>query len=444
MRSSWPRRRPASLAIMSTTVALACAGSAAAFTIDARRLGMGGALVPGADLASANVAYQVVPRRPDGRGRVVPLPLGLVQLATDFPTLDAQSESFDVLRLTELVLNPPFFLELASPDPLDGDIAIAIARDAMSIDFEDAQAFLPKEPVRTGSIYSRPLVRLDIRGASAALAPVLEAEGRIGFDDPLYDVLAHGQPLLPDSRYEFSSSGATMAGSAIQVGWTGGGWGRTDGDGLYLGAYGKYILGVGFGASAAQFGLATADTIFGDADPLDVTFDGWTRYAPFGNLGNGLGLDAGVAYRRGPWDFGLGVRDLGSRVYWGATVVEHSYLDEATGEMVNETVAEDEPYTHHLPTQTTLNVGWSGSRTQVGADLTTSRWGTTTHLGAERRLGLVALRAGLLTDARRKLQYACGFGVGMARLWFDVGLQSHAYAMTDERGWTLGTSFAIH
>lgn len=414
------------------------------FTTDARRLAMGGVLAPGGgDLAAANVAYQSVPARRDGRGMVIPVPLGLVQLASNMPTFDPESPDFDVLRIADVALNPPFFLELRQPSPLDGDIAIGIARNELSIDFADAREVLPKEPVRVGNLWSRPLFGLGLLGARTYVAPLFEVEGHVILDDALFGVLAQGQPLLPNSRYQLDADAETMAGASFNAGWSGGGWGGTNGDGLYAGAYGKYLLGFGFARADTRFGLATADTIFGDTDPLDVNYEGTTRVSRFGRFGNGIGFDTGVAYRHGGWDVGLGLRDLAAMLRWGRTEVEHSWLDEASGEMVTETLADGEPYTQHLPTQTSLNVSWTGRRTLLAADLVTSRWGTNVHLGAERRLGRMALRGGVLTDDRSELQAAWGAGVAVSRVWLDVGFQTHALAVTGERGITLGTSIAL-
>lgn len=417
---------------------------ASAFTIDARRLGMGGAFTPRSrELATANVAYHAVADRPSDFGRVIPLPLGLVQLATDFPTFDAESESFDVLRITETILHPPFFLELTEPDPMDGDISISLARNAFAIDFDDARDLLPQEPIRAGTTFAPPLFGLGIRGAQTFVAPLLEAEARVALDDPLYAVLSQGAPLLPNSRYDFQANATSLAGTSFHAGWSGGGWGAPESDGVHVGAFAKYVMGFGFGTADTRVGLATADTIFGDEDPLDVLFDATTRYAPFGQIGNGIGFDAGVAYRAGALDVGVGVRDIATNVWFGKTTVEHSFIDDATGEIVSETVATDESFRLRLPMQTTVNLSWSGRATVLAADLTTSRWGTTTHFGAERRIGWLALRGGLLTDERHNLQYAGGLGLGLSQVWLDVGLQSHGYAFTEERGWTLGTSIGL-
>ena len=421
------------------------AGGADAFTTDARRLGMGGVLTPGgSELATTNVAYQAMPARRDGRGVTVPLPLGLVQLATDFPTFDSEDPAFSVTRIANLAVSPPFFLELSEPrHDLDGDIAITLGRNAFAIDFADAQEFLPQTPVDMGGVYSRPLFGLGIRGAHTYVAPLVSMSGRIAFDDGLYAALAHGEPLVPNSTYAMHADGEALGGTSFNIGWAGGGWGRPDGDGLYVGSFAKYILGFGFGRADSRFTLSTADTLFGDDDPLDVGYDATTRVSRFGRFGNGVGFDVGAAYRVRGFDVGAGVRDIASFVAWSGTEVEHTYLDEVTGEMVTETQATGESYTSRLPVQTAVNVGWTGAHTTLAADVVATRWGTTMHAGAERRVGPLALRAGVLTDGEQRLQYAWGAGIGASRLWLDFGFQTHNRSITGERGLTLGTSFAV-
>jgi hypothetical protein len=405
---------------------------------------MGGAFLPGArDLAATNVAYQAMPARRDGRGFVVPLPLGLIQLASDFPTFDSSDPDFSVTRIANLAMNPPFFMETRSTGELNGDIALAISRNSFAIYFEDAQNMLPQEPLDVGTLYQRPLAGLGLLGARSYVAPLMSLEGHVGFDDALYGVLAHGQPLLPNSVYNMDASGETLGGAAFNAGYAGGGWGRADGNGLYVGAFAKYLMGFGFGKADTRFSLTTADTIFGAGNPLDVGYDATTRVSRFGRLGNGVGFDAGVAYRLGAIDLGLGFRDIGAQIRWGDTEVERTYLDPATDEVVTQTLASGEAYTSKLPTQTTLNAAWTGNRTVLAADLTTNRRGTELHVGAERRLGPLALRGGVLTDERSRVQYAWGAGVGMGPVWFDLGFQTHQRTVTGERGLTLGTSFAV-
>lgn len=429
---------------LSVAGVLLAAAPAGAFTTDARRLGMASAVVPGSrDLASVNVAYQAMPSRRDGRGFVVPLPLGLVQLAQDFPTFDANDPDFSVTRLANLAINPPFFMETQSANELSGDISLTISRNSFAIYFEDAQSLLPQEPLNVGTLYERPLVGLGLFGVRSYLAPVVSLEGRVAFDDALYGVLSRGEPLLPNSSYSMNAGGESMGGAAFNAGYAGGGWGREGGDGLYFGAFTKYIMGFGFGKADTRFSLATSDTIFGDSNPLDVGYDATTRVSRFGNIGNGMGFDTGVAYRVGGIDLGVGVRDLAAKVRWGSTEVEHSYLDPFTDEVVTETVATNEPFTSKLPTQTTFNVSWTGARTILAADLSTNRWGTEMHAGAERRVGPLALRGGVLTDEKDRMQYAWGAGVGLAHVWVDVGFQTHNRTITGERGLTLGTSLAI-
>jgi hypothetical protein len=439
--------KPAGAWSLVAAALLGAAASADAFTVDARRMAMGSVMTPGGgEMASANVAYQAMPERPDGRGFVLPIPLGLAQFAADMPTFDPENNNFDVMRLVNLALRPPFFMELSEPSALDGDINIRLARNEFAIDFQDAHELLSQEPVRAGALYSRSVMGLGLRGVQANVSPWMEVEGRVAFDNALYGVVAGGQALQPNSVYGLDATGATAGGASVNLGTTRGGWGARNpqaGDGLYLGGFGKYLMGFGFGAAETHVGLASGDTIFGASDPLDVRYDGMTRYANLGQMGNGFGVDLGMAYRTGGLDLGLGVRNLGAQVTWSRTTLEHTYLDPATNEMITETLAENAPYTVRLPAQTACNVSWTGRRTVLAADVTTSRWATLVHLGAERVLGPLALRGGLHTDERHMFQYSGGIGLGLGPVWLDLALQTHGYAVTTERGLTFGTSLAL-
>jgi hypothetical protein len=130
-------------------------------------------------------------------------------------------------------------------------------------------------------------------------------------------------------------------------------------------------------------------------------------------------------------------------VSWSRTTVKRSTLDETTNEIVTETLEQDGSYVQKIPTQTTFNVAWTGRSTTVAADLTTSRLNSHLHLGAERRFGVLAVRGGLHTDDDAEVQFSWGAGVGVSRLWFDVGFQTHNQTFTGERGLLLGTSIAI-
>lgn len=429
---------------MTLVTTMLTAATVHAFTTDARRLGMGNVQVVGSgELSSRNIAFQSMPGRSANFGFVIPMPLGLVQLATDFPTLDPDDPDFSVTRLANLALNPPFFLELSNPSDLDGDISIFVARNEFSILFEDAERLLPQRPVELGSVYSVPMFGLGVQGIHTSVGPMIYVEGNVGFDDPFYGVLAHGESLLPNSEYSLGASGETMSGSVLSFGYSRPIHTDERGNGLYAGAAFKYLMGFWMGKADSRFSLATGDTIFGSADPLDVGYEANMRYSSFGSIGNGIGLDVGLGYRLGAVDVGIGLRDLGSQVHWGSTTLEHATLDEQTNEVVTETLETNSSYVQKIPMQSTINVAWTGSRTLVSADLTTSRLNSGLHLGAERRWGPLAVRGGLHTDENVELQYSWGAGVGFSRLWFDLGFQTHNRSFTGERGLIMGTSIAI-
>ncbi len=392
---------------------------------------------------SRNVAYQSMPARRIGGGFVVPIPLGLAQLAADFPTLDPEDPNFSVTRLANTALNPPFFLELGSPSELDGDISVFVARNEFSINFEDAQELLPQTPLDVGSVWSPPMAALRVQGLRAYTGPLLFLEGELQFDDAFHGVLSEGEPLLPNSTYRVNAGGESAAGMTMAFGLSSPVTRGVRGDGLYAGAYMKYMLGFGMAMGETRFAMTTSDTIFGSGNPLDVGYEAEYRYANFGNIGNGIGFDAGIGYRVGALDFGFGLRDIGSRIYWGNTTLERATLNEATNEVETVVVEEGADWTQKLPTQATLNAAWTGHRTMLAGDITTSRFGTELHLGAERITGPVALRTGLRTDGDVRVQYAAGVGFGFSRVWLDFGLETHNRSFTGERGYTLGTSLSL-
>lgn len=423
---------------------LAAASTVQALTYDARRLGMASVQTPGSrELMSRNVAYQSMPARRHGAGVVVPLPLGLAQLATNFPTLDPEDPDFSVTRLANTALNPPFFLELRSPPDLDGDISVFVARNEFSIDFEDAQDLLPRSPIEMGSVWAPPLASLRVERLRAYTGPFVFTEGNVTFDEAFHDVLTQGAPLLPNSEYVVQAGGESAMGMTMAFGISSPLVRGRPGDGLYAGAYVKYMLGFGMALGGSRFTMATGDTIFGSGDPLDVGYEAEYRYATLGTVGNGIGVDAGIGYRHGALDFGFGLRDIGSHIFWGKTTLERARVDALTNQVETSVVEYGQPYTQRLPLQATLNAAWSGYHTTLAGDVTTSRFGTELHLGAERLVGPIALRSGLRTDTQARLQYAGGVGLGFSRVWLDVGLSSHNQTFTSQRGLTLGTSLSL-
>src|SRR5262245_18736165 len=100
------------------TLALACA-PALAFgqTFSARRTAMGGVTLPAAGPGgdAVNVAYRVVPPVQDGSRMNVSLPIGLIPVLADPPSLDPESADFNAYELLNLVSNPPWNLQLVEP-----------------------------------------------------------------------------------------------------------------------------------------------------------------------------------------------------------------------------------------------------------------------------------------------------------------------------------------
>src|SRR5262245_20233429 len=103
-------------------------------SLNARRTAMGGVVLPagGAGSDAGNVAYRAVPHA-KGSTSVLPLPIGLIPLISDPPSLDPNDPEFNIYELANTLYNPPFNLQLSTPEAPSNDIVVAIGRDHLSV-----------------------------------------------------------------------------------------------------------------------------------------------------------------------------------------------------------------------------------------------------------------------------------------------------------------------
>ena len=81
-------------------------GIAHAISFDARKIAMGGALLPyHSESYILNPAYLDVQ---GGSPLSIPIPIGLFAFLGNLPSFDPNDEEFDAIELTDLLLNPPF------------------------------------------------------------------------------------------------------------------------------------------------------------------------------------------------------------------------------------------------------------------------------------------------------------------------------------------------
>jgi hypothetical protein len=421
---------------------------AASVSLNARKMAMGGVNVPDPHrLQSENPAYSVVAER-DLRGEsfCLPIPLGLLALASDPPEFDPDKDGFDPLELGNLVANPPWHLELKEPDPLDGDVTLDLGAEHLRLYWEDAHVLVPEDPLDLGLRWDRFGLGLSFRERELSrwrfqVTPYVDMLADAELDDALYGVLAGGDSLLPNSRYGMSADAKAAAGLSWKLIHA-----RRLAPGgpneFYVAVAPKLLTGFAMAKSELDFSAVTGEDMFA-SDSLDIEQDTYLRRTDGFSPGYGFALDLGLAMRRGPVDLGLGVRDIGAFISFPKTLLEHQYLQDTTdgnSESVTDTLEMDASYRYKIKALWTLNAGYSQPTWLVAGELRVRAWQTTMHLGGEYRWRAVALRAGLQRDTREKWQMSGGLGLRKGRAELSFALETHNRFLQDERGVALGMS----
>ncbi|HEU4725686.1 MAG TPA: hypothetical protein VFU59_10380 [Candidatus Eisenbacteria bacterium] len=458
------RRAIGSLAAAGVLLAAASiARPAEAQTLDARRLGMGGVVT--SDMAAArgaNLAFRAVPK---GRSHgSIPLPLGLIQFASDTPEFDPDSPDFNVFEIADLITNPPLTLSLSRPDPVSSDISIYIARDSLSIDLEDLRRIVPESSLQNGGVTHLPGVGFGFRNAFAQMVPVVHVQNELNLDDALRSVLRDAEPFTTRTRYGLADAGVAQGAISFQAGLayrvyhkTAPGEGEEEDEGnedprrngstsLYLGAGPKYLYGVAFGDVRGFGGATTGDTLFGSGDPVAIDVAARTRHAIVGGdggAGHGTGADVGVVLYHRNFEFGIGMNDLGSEIDWKVTERRHVYSD-SLNEFTTTEVASDREFTSRIPVTTTINVAKRFGDTTVAADIVDGPISTSIHLGAEIWMGMLAVRAGTYRDANDQWQGALGGGIKFSRIGLDLAIATHQRYVEEKRAVEMAMSLTLY
>ncbi len=424
-------------------------------TTDARRVGMGGvSLDRSGDLRKYNPAYRAVPAR-DGGGQAkltIPIPLGLIPFLRDHPisgwgddpVFNPDSSAFNPIELANLFLNPPLFLEVRKVPTPTNDVEFTIGKNELIIDLGDAQVLVPADELGFGG-QSRLLdVGFGAKGFRVGVTGWVHHDVGLTLGDTLRNLLKEAEPATPNTRYSVLADILGQTGFAPFATFSG----RVAGNetaGFYLGGGVRYYQGVSYGHVAGDVGFITGDTIFG-SQGLTEAVSAITTTSPYGNsLGKGVGVDLGMVYVSGPIELGLGVNDIGATLTWSDTRVDSLYWDAAGDSAVTALLM------NHVETKTELPVSYIANvalalpgGTTVGANLLYNGRATTITVGGEQRLGMIALRAGVARDSRKKLEFGWGGGLYLGAISLDVGFWTHSNSLSDQRGITMATSVSIY
>lgn len=449
-------------------------GAADAQMLNARRLGMGGvATSDNGASRSANIAFRAVPKG-EGYGSI-PLPLGLLQFASDTPEFDPDDPDFNIFEILDLVSNPPLTYSLSKPDEVSGDISIFVGRDSLLVDLDDVRRVIPEESMRQGGVYHLFGVGFGIKNFFVQLQPIVHVRNEFDLDPKLRAALRDAEPFVSNTRYGLDDDGVAQAAVAFQAGLAlrafqapaagasedAHGVGDEDGDppdpraldprrnretSLYVGAAPKYLLGMAYGQVSGVGGVTTGDTLFGSGDPVAFDMVARTRYAAVGEaggMGHGYGADVGAVLFWNNFELGVGINDVGSEISWETTLKQHVYSD-SLNEFETTLLAVDEDFTSRIPATTTINVAKRMGPTTIAADLVDNELYTGVHLGAETWLGVFALRGGAYRDSNGRWQVAGGTGVRFGGIGLDLAIASHSRNVEESRATELSASLTLY
>ncbi len=424
---------------------------------------MGGILLPShGESYIANPAYLMA--REDSPF-IVPIPLGLFAFLGDLPEFDPDSKDFDAIELANLLLNPPFYLELRDLSHEDSTtIFIDIGENHLIADLDNLKDFMPRDPIDTGLLgFQQPRPGFAIRGVHVGFSPFLTVEGRFELSENLERALAEAEPFLPDTDYPFESQATVNAGAAIHVGhaWEIQDWlSMEDGPRIFAGVNGKYIMGFFYGDIDIRSNIHTFDPLFGTDNPPELTFDTLLDYArpeegDVGPKGHGVGFDLGVLFRYPSLDIGFGVQDVVTRINWRVTREEFLYND-AIDDLDRTVLFEDEndwvdiPRTFLFTTayRSPNDPGWGreanrgdyilASNLEISAGEVFFRFGGETYIDP----GPIALRFGTYNQGKR-MQITFGVGIPLKYFMFDIAFATHSRSFQLKRGVTMATSLSF-
>ena len=450
------KRKPLVLACVFFLVFLVSASLGAptvlAGSFDARRIGMGGVVLSDySEAQNRNVAFRAVPRG-ELHGSI-PLPLGIVQVLASPPELNPDNDAFNPFEIAELATNFPVFLRLKSPDIIEDDIVIDIARNRLRMDLGDISEVVPEEPFELGGLLDHPAGSFSVKGFFAGLSPLVAVESDLELSPTLERALREGQDFLPNTAYSLKGSGEAQAALALGFGYArrinailddGKDPRRSDDLAIYAGGRFKYLMGFAYANSKPLISFTTPDTIFGE-DPLDVDFTNVsTTSVPDESAipGRGTGLDIGAAAFMAGYEVGLGVTNMATKIHWDADR-ELAVIDDSTDEVETYTIAENFDYTSKVPAIIVFNAAkrWAGMTLAFDIEKGVTR--TTFHAGFELPVRNVAARTGMWLDPNGKMQFSGGAGVHLWKIGMDLALFTSSSVLTGDRAVDLAVSFRL-
>ena len=305
-------------------LALPQAGRAQGYSLDARRIGMGGTG------NSNNLAEETL----EGRSySVIPIPLGLFQVYDNRRFFDPDDPEFDPVRAIEYAANPLHYTLDRNANSAGNRFVHDLVEAELNRDLNTYRGFIPSQQIKTAGLMapswgkgfriSGSETSARAHSAFIGVGPYLSMSTAADFDQNLIDIFASSTNVYrPNSSFVVGD--VTTAQGAVAV--TGGYRGRYAVAGLsgiqigtnrpmgvHVAANYSYLHGIHYesGDLAVRFDTDAAGLVTLLPTTTPVVVDRATSKS-----GRGFAIDIGTVLVMERWDIGFGVDGVANRINW--------------------------------------------------------------------------------------------------------------------------------
>ncbi len=443
--------------IVLTLVLTSPSPDARAQLLDARSVGLGGALAP--DTRSAdriNPAMRGLPG--EARRRYsIRVPFFLLQQLDDRPTLNGGDNDFDLSHVAQWMVKIPAGLQWQRQKPLSESTELVDSGSQWQATRSDLQRDLPPTSFTRGETIDAFDLGYELDLGERHGVVYLSAVQGFAVSEVDVEVSGGYESLLANGAGQATATTRGFLATGFSYGLTyarevalGNGAGAGDFDDYFDQADARPRLWIGLGlrrlnglAYARTQGNTTLSSVTGDAASIavDTVMDYESAAAEgLSRWGGGFAADLGAVLRWRGFEWRAGVADLGASLKW-------SDADRATisQDPASSVTRSREARSLDLPTRWRVHLRKLAATNETMALIEAGEdaGGFSARSAIETTRGRLGARVGVEFDTRETWQFAGGLSVNREKLRVDVGLRTHSGNLNQTRGvaLTMGLSW---
>jgi hypothetical protein len=301
------------------------AGFGQSFNLDARRIGMGGSG------NNDNIAAKVI--QENQPYRVIPIPLGLIQVIKNTKYFNPDDPEFDPARAIEFAGNPLHFTLDRNESTAGHRFVNNLVNAEFNRDLNTYRGFTPSPEIKAGGLFTPSWGKAfrvsgeadtgNSHGIYVGAGPYISMGTTLSLDPNLIAILSSSTDVYRPNT-TFLSTDVTTGQAALAI--TGGYRGRFEVSGLssssttsnrqtglHIAADYSYLHGIHYEDGDLQFRFDTDST---GQVTLAPTTTPVSMNRVTGKSGSGMTIDLAAALVTEKWELSFGVDGVGNRINW--------------------------------------------------------------------------------------------------------------------------------